>query len=71
MAKIEQELLPFSTPNYVLVMPSPGRRQDGISKAPAIPLRHVPEDVLLQMCEDFKNEIMRKHRAPADDADEN
>lgn len=63
MATIEQKLKPFGTPNFVIIEQPPGRRQDGFKEAPSIPLRDVPEQVLLQMCEDFKQEVLRKHRS--------
>ena len=63
MASIEQKLKPFVTPNHVVIEVPPGRRQDGFQRAPSLPLNAVPEDVLLQMCEDFKNEVLAKHRS--------
>lgn len=64
MAKIEQELHPFQTPNFVRLVVPPRPRQDGLQESASIPLREVPENVLLQMCEDFKAEVLRKHRTP-------
>lgn len=65
MATIELKLKPFGTPNFVIIEQTPSGRQDGLKEAPSIPLRDVPENVLLQMCEDFKAEVLRKHRTPA------
>jgi hypothetical protein len=65
MASIKTELAPFQTPNFVRLKPiGPGR---GSENTPCIPLRDVPTDVLMQMCKDFTDEVMRKHRTPEKD----
>lgn len=60
MAEIRQELMPFQTPNFVRVKLPPRARQEGMIESPAIPLADVPRDVLEQMCDDFKAEVLRK-----------
>jgi|GEM_PF-4815235 len=67
MASITTKLAPFQTPNFVRLEPLGSGR--GSENTPCIPLRDVPEDVLLQMCEDFKQEVLRKHRLPEKDHD--
>lgn len=65
MAKIEQELIPFNTPNFVRVKSPPRDRQEGWMELPAIPLCDVPEETLVQMCDDFKAEVLRKAKLSA------
>lgn len=60
MASIDLKLRPFSVPNFVLLEMPPGKCQEGFNEMPSIPIKDVPESVLLQMCEDFKAEILRK-----------
>lgn len=62
MADIKLKLKPFGTPNFVLLDAHPGRREDGIKETSSIPLSEVPEEVLVEMCDDFKQEVLRKHR---------
>ncbi len=63
MAEIAQKLRPFNTPNYVIVEMPPRPRQEGFVEGPKYHLRDVPEETIVQMCEDFKAEVLRKHHS--------
>lgn len=64
MAEIKQKLAPFRVPNFVLLEMPPRPRGDGFNMdTPKLPLHEVPEDVLLQLCEEFKQAVLEKHRA--------
>lgn len=68
MAQINQKLKPFTTPNFVIAEIPPQPRGSGIKEGPKYHLRDVPEETLIEMCEDFKAEILRKHKSkPVDD----
>jgi len=54
------ELKPFSTPNYVLIAPKLGRRQDGFDHAPAIPLSDLSVETLDSLCTQFRADVFAK-----------
>lgn len=58
--KVKIDLLPFTTPNYVLQRMPPRPRQDGLTFAPKYPLCDVPADDLAALCDQFRAEIFRK-----------
>lgn len=58
--KIEIDLKPFKTPNFVLVNEKVGERQDGVGEVRSFPLSELDSDTLEQLCEDFTNEIFKK-----------
>lgn len=59
------ELLPFTTPNYVIQKMPAGNRQDGYRESPKYHLRDVPAEDLAALCDQFHAEIFAK----ADKAD--
>lgn len=64
MASLNVKLKPFSIPNFVLIIDERrGTRQDGFNgfnQSQSIPLKDVPKEVLIEMCEEFKNNILAK-----------
>lgn len=58
--KHEVELLPFQTPNYVIVAMPSGRRQDGFKEAPKLALHELSQETLSKMCDQFREDVMRK-----------
>ena len=65
--KIEVNLHPIETPNYVTAETSPGKRQDGFVERPRYKLSELSEQVLSQLCNEFRAEIFKK--AGKDDPD--
>lgn len=60
--KIELELKPFMTPNFVIAKDNKiYQRQDGANfEQKSIALKDVPRETLLEMCEQFKNDVLQK-----------
>ena len=58
--KMELDLLPFSTPNYVLVKMPPGKREDGFKEGPKFHLRELDSLTLAKLCDDFRDEVFKK-----------
>ena len=54
------ELLPFSTPNYVIVKTEPRPRQEGLYEAPKYSLASVPAEDLAMLCDQFRAEVFEK-----------
>lgn len=65
----EQELQPFSVPNYVLAVSKARPRQEGPNfDAPKYHLSELSDDVLLALCEQFKQYVLEKARENRDSA---
>lgn len=62
MTTIKQKLQPFQTPNYIKFATKPGKRQDGFKEVPKLHLHEVPEQTLIEMCDEFKRAVLAKHR---------
>ena len=58
--KHEIELQPFRTPNFVLPVQPIGCRQNGFTPQAGIPLSELSKETLTKMCEQFRDEVMRK-----------
>jgi hypothetical protein len=54
------ELQPFAVPNFVLPMPSPGKRQDGWAEPRAIPLAELDVHTLDELCAEFRAGVFAK-----------
>lgn len=57
---IEIDLQPFRTPNFVLPVAKPAKREDGFKESVSYALSELNEAVLSKMCDDFRTEIFRK-----------
>ena len=60
MAKLSVDLKPFNTPNFVVPLIANGKREDGYSSTPGIPLLEVDADTLSELCDDFRAEVFQK-----------
>ena len=60
------KLQPWQTPNFVIGVVPPRRRQEGFNPdaAPKWSLKEVSAETLAKMCEDFRAEIFRKAEKP-------
>jgi len=65
--KMEVDLVPMTVPNYVIAVTPPGKRQDGFAEGPKYKLSELSEQVLSQLCNEFRAEIFKK--AGKDDPD--
>ena len=54
------KLQPFQTPNFVLAVPRPGLKQDGMIEAPKWPLSDVEESTLSELCDQFRHDVFIK-----------
>ena len=57
---IEVDLIPFKTPNYILVRQKPGKKEDGFKEATNLPLRELDSLTLAKLCDDFRAEVFKK-----------
>ena len=58
--EMELDLLPFKTPNFVLVKQEPGKREDGFKEGPKFHLKDLDSLTLDKLCDDFRNEVFKK-----------
>jgi hypothetical protein len=58
--EMELDLLPFKTPNYVLVKQEPGKREDGFKEGPKFHLKDIDSFTLEKLCDDFRREVFKK-----------
>jgi hypothetical protein len=59
-ATLQVELQPFKTPNFVLAVQKPGKREDGMQETPSYPLSDLDSLTLDKLCRDFRDEVFRK-----------
>ena len=59
-ATLQVELQPFKTPNFVLAVAKPGRREEGMQDATSYPLSDLDPETLWKLCRDFTNEVFQK-----------
>ena len=68
MTYFKVELVPFGTPNYVLVKQQPKSREEGWQgDSPKYHINEVDAETLSSLCDEFRAEIFKK----ADKADPN
>jgi len=60
MAKFNIDLIPFTIPDSVLLTLPPGTKQDGFTAGPKIPLGDIQDDILHEMCDDFRTAIFER-----------
>lgn len=60
VAVLKVELVPFSTPNFVLEKTAPRPRDEGFKEPRSHALHEVDSDTLSIMCDDFRAEVFRK-----------
>ena len=66
----EQELQPFSVPNFVLAVTKPRPRQEGPNfDGHKYHLSELSDDVLLALCEQFKQDVLEKAHQNKDGTD--
>lgn len=58
--KTEIKLRPFGTPNFVIPVGLPGRRQDGFKEMSSIPLSELSSETLGILCNEFRKEVFQK-----------
>jgi len=58
--KIELELEPWQTPNFVRIKMPPRTRQEGISFDDGISIKYVDPEVLAAQCDNFRKEVFKK-----------
>lgn len=58
--KHEIELQPFRTPNFVLQVSPPGKREDGYKETPKYELAELSRETLEEMCAAFRAEVLTK-----------
>lgn len=59
-ASLEVELKPFNVPNFVILKPEVGKREDGMKEPISLPLSQLSAGTLEKMCEEFTREVFRK-----------
>lgn len=57
---IEVELQPFTVPNFVLTVPKPGKREDGMQEAQKYALADLDPVTLECLCDKFRDEVFVK-----------
>lgn len=62
MAKIEQKLITPSVPNFIIVESLPSKRQDGFKEGPKISIGDLPDAVLEEIANDWKNALLQRAR---------
>lgn len=55
---------PFTVPNFVRLVASAGKREDGFHESPPIALRDLKAEVLEQMCAEFRRAVLEKAGKP-------
>ncbi len=60
MPTLKMDVNPWIVPNFVSLRMPPGKRQDGWTPAPGLPLSEVDPRTLADMCAAFRAEIFRK-----------
>lgn len=60
MATFSLQVSPFPVPTHVtLVVPSSGKREDGIRQPVQIALADIPEDTLTALIEEFAQSVLK------------
>ncbi len=54
----EQELQPFSVPNFVLTTPKTGTRQQGFVVVPTYALGDLSDETMHSLCVQFRNDVL-------------
>lgn len=62
MGELKVKLKPFRVPEYVIQDMPADPRHDGFKEPPKYHLGQLDDDLLLEMCEDFKNNVLEKAR---------
>ncbi len=60
MPAIQIKLVPFTTPNFVLVQMPPRPREHGITEAPKFALAELDHDTLSKLCDEFRADVFQK-----------
>jgi len=60
MAKINIELEPWVVPNFVRQKTKPSMRQEGYKEGLSISIKDLDEDVLSDLCDEFRQGIFKK-----------
>ena len=58
--KMEIELHPFTTPNFVIQKVEPRPRQEGMIEAPKYHLRELDPATLSRLCDQFRRDVFEK-----------
>ena len=58
--KLEVELQPFIVPNYVNQKTKCGKRQDGLTENPTYHLSELSDEVLHELCDQFRESVLAK-----------
>jgi hypothetical protein len=59
---LDQELVPFTVPNYVMAKSKPRPRQDGIIENPKYHLSELSDETLKALCDQFRIDVFTKAR---------
>jgi len=57
-----QELQPFTTPNFVVGVRPPGKREEGFKELPKYALSELSDETLAALCDKFRAEVFEKAR---------
>ena len=58
--RIEIDLKPFTVPNFVVAVKTPGEKQDGFNEGRSFALADLDSETLLELCNDFRDEVFKK-----------
>ncbi len=58
--KLDVDVQPWSTPNYVIAKMAPRPRQEGLTCALSWSLNEVDPELLSKLCDEFRADIFRK-----------
>ena len=58
--KIELDLVPFNTPNYVRIKEKPRKREEGFKEGITIHLSELDSLTLGKLCEEFRKGVFKK-----------
>ena len=62
MITIKTEIQEFIVPDFVYPVAKVGKRQDGFSLLPTIPLGDLDEETLRDLCMQFREDVFEKAR---------
>lgn len=62
MATIKLQLEPFPVPKHVALVLPAGKRQDGMTPRPTLPLSELPDEALEALIEEFATNVMATAR---------
>lgn len=57
---MEIRFRPWTVPNFAVIVQPSGKRQDGFTPFPTLPIREIDAADLSRLCDEFRAEVFRK-----------